>query len=57
MAKIHPSAVVDATAQLADTVTVGPNCVIEERGIIGAGSVLGANVVVGAGPRLCGNTR
>lgn len=57
MAKIHPSAVVDATAQLADTVTVGPNCVIEERVIIGAGSVLGANVVVGAGTRLGENNK
>ena len=40
MPKIHPTAIVDAKAQLHDSVEVGPYCVI------------GANVTVGAGTRL-----
>lgn len=40
MAKIHPSAVVESGAQLADSVEVGPMCYV------------GANVKIGAGTRL-----
>ena len=44
--QIHPSAVVHKDAELADDVTVGPNCVIESGVLIGAATVLEANVVI-----------
>ncbi len=46
MSKIHSSAVIDKTAQLADDVVVGPNCVIEGGACLGPGCVLDANVVI-----------
>lgn len=46
MSQIHPSAVVNENADLADDVVVGPNCVIEEGVSIGSGSILGPNVVI-----------
>ena len=55
---IHPSAVIDASAQLAEGVAVGPLAVIEADVMIGAGARIGAhcvlerNAVVGAGSRL-----
>lgn len=45
--KIHPSAVIDAKAELGVDVVIGPNCVVEEGTVIGDGSVLNANVTVG----------
>lgn len=47
-AGIHPSAVVAASAQIADNVGIGPHCVIEDGAHIGSGSRLGAGCVVGA---------
>ncbi len=47
IAGIHPSAVVDPTAQLDETVHVGPNCVIEKHAILGPGVVLTSQVYVG----------
>ncbi len=47
MVQVHPSTVVHKDAQLAQSVTIGPNCVIDSGVSIGAGTVLGANVVVG----------
>lgn len=47
MANIHATAVVDADAQLANDVTVGPFCIIEEGVSIGSGTVLANNVVIG----------
>lgn len=44
---VHPSAVVDPTAEIGDNVSIGPLCVIGPRARIGAGSVLGAHCVVG----------
>ncbi|MFC1764025.1 acyl-ACP--UDP-N-acetylglucosamine O-acyltransferase [Planctomycetota bacterium] len=44
--KIHPSAVVDKEAVLADDVVIGPNCVVEARAHIGVGTVLEAGAVV-----------
>lgn len=41
MARVHPSAVVDPRAVLADDVEVGPFCVIEADVEIGAGTVIG----------------
>ena len=46
MANIHPSAVVDPHAELADDVVVGPFCLIGPRVRIGAGTVLRSHVVV-----------
>jgi len=47
MIKVHPSAVVGKEAQLAEGVTIGPNCVIDGGVSIGAGTVIDANVVIG----------
>ena len=44
--KIHPTAVVDAHAELGPGVEIGPYCVIEGGAMIGAGCVLGAYVHV-----------
>ena len=44
---IHPSAVIDPTAELADDVTVGPLAVISARAKIGAGSVIGPQAFIG----------
>jgi len=49
---IHPSAVIDKTAQLADDVVVGPNSVIDSEAVIGAGTILDANVVIGPNVRI-----
>ncbi len=46
MASIHPSAVVDSRAELADDVVVGPFCLIGPNVRIGAGTVLRSHVVV-----------
>ena len=44
---IHPSAVIDPTAELADDVSVGPLAVIGPRTKIGAGSVIGPQCYIG----------
>lgn len=46
MAKIHPSSIVDAAAQLADDVQVGPFCWIGPHVRIGAGTVLKSHVTI-----------
>ena len=46
MAKIHPSSIVHPDAQLADSVEVGPFCIIGPTVKIGAGTVLRSHVVV-----------
>lgn len=46
MAQIHPSAVVDARAELADDVVVGPFCLVGPKVRIGAGTILRSHVVV-----------
>jgi UDP-3-O-[3-hydroxymyristoyl] glucosamine N-acyltransferase len=46
---IHPSAVVDAQAQVDPGARIGPLCVIERGARIGAGTVLKARVHVGEG--------
>lgn len=46
MAKIHPTAVVDPSAVLADDVEVGPYCIIEADAEIGAGTVMRSHAVV-----------
>lgn len=49
MTEIHPSAVVDGTADLGDGVRIGPHCVVGPGASIGAGTVLDAGVVVAGG--------
>ncbi len=46
---IHPSAVVDATARVHPTASIGPLCVIERGVVVGAGSVLRSRVTVNEG--------
>ncbi len=57
MAKIHPTAIIDPSAQLADDAEVGPYCIIEEDVVIGAGTRLIAQCHIGAHTTLgSGNT-
>ena len=55
---IHPSAVVDAAAQVAASASIGPQCVIdagaviEEGAVLGPACLVGPDCVVGAGSRL-----
>jgi UDP-N-acetylglucosamine acyltransferase len=46
MARIHPSAIVDARAELADAVRVGPFCVIGPDVAVGAGTSIESHVVI-----------
>ena len=46
MPRIHPTAVVDASAELADDVEIGPHCVVEADVRIGAGTRLISHAVV-----------
>ena len=46
MARVHPSALVDPRARLADDVEVGPFSVVGAGVSIGAGSVVGAHAVI-----------
>lgn len=58
MTDIHPTAIVDPRAELADDVVIGPYCVVGPRVELGEGVVLDAHVVVtgrtllGAGSRV-----
>ncbi len=45
---IHPSAVIDDSAELGDNVSIGPLAVIGPRAKIGAGSVIGPQCFIGA---------
>jgi UDP-N-acetylglucosamine acyltransferase len=47
MTRVHRRAVVHKDAQLADSVIVGPNCVIDSGVSIDEGTMLDANVVIG----------
>jgi UDP-N-acetylglucosamine acyltransferase len=47
MSKIHPTAVIDSSAQLGKDVVVGPNCFIDAGAIIGDSCIFDANVVIG----------
>ncbi|WP_425078275.1 UDP-3-O-(3-hydroxymyristoyl)glucosamine N-acyltransferase [Ruegeria denitrificans] len=44
---IHPSAVIDPTAEIGSDVAIGPLTVVGARARIGSGSVIGAHCVVG----------
>ncbi len=58
MAKIHPTAIVDSGAQLADDVIIGPYCTVSEEAVIGQGTelishvVIAGNTTLGAGNRV-----
>lgn len=52
MAQIHPLACVDARAELADDIVVGPFCVIEADVQVGVGCVLESHVVLKSGLRM-----
>jgi UDP-3-O-[3-hydroxymyristoyl] glucosamine N-acyltransferase len=45
--RIHPSAVIDPEAQIADDAVIGPLCVIERGARVGSGSVLKSRVTLG----------
>ncbi|MDD5326611.1 MAG: acyl-ACP--UDP-N-acetylglucosamine O-acyltransferase [Phycisphaerae bacterium] len=49
MVQVHPSAVVDKQARLAEGVVIGPNCVVDGDVSIGAGTILDANVIISKG--------
>lgn len=51
---IHPSAIIDPKAQLADDVSVGAYCVIQGEVRIGSGTVLEPHVVI-SGPTVIGS--
>jgi UDP-N-acetylglucosamine acyltransferase len=57
MSRIHPTAIVDASAKVAGDVAVGPYSIIGADVTIGAGSVIGPHVVVGARTRLGARNR
>lgn len=46
MTQIHPSAIVDSQAELAEDVVVGPFCLVGPKVCIGADTVLRSHVVV-----------
>lgn len=49
---VHPTALIDKTAQLDEGVWIGPYCVVEANTSIGANTVLEANVIVKSGTRI-----
>lgn len=54
---IHPSAVVDPTAQVAADASIGPQAVIEAGAQIDAGAVIGAGCFIGRGAKIGAGTR
>lgn len=52
---IHPTAVIEASANLAADVAIGPNVYVAEHAHVGPGTFLHANVVVGAHSRVGAN--
>jgi UDP-3-O-[3-hydroxymyristoyl] glucosamine N-acyltransferase len=52
---VHPSAVVDASARVASSATVGPNCVVEPGASIGERTHLQANVFIGRNAAIGGD--
>jgi UDP-N-acetylglucosamine acyltransferase len=57
MPQVHPTALVDPQARLAEDVVVGPYCVISGETEIGSGTVLGSSVVVEGSTRVGKNCR
>jgi UDP-3-O-[3-hydroxymyristoyl] glucosamine N-acyltransferase len=50
--RIHPSAVIDPDAVIADDAVIGPLCVVERGAQVGAGTVLKSRVTVGEGCKI-----
>lgn len=56
-AGVHPSAVVAASADLGEDVSVGPHCVVEDDVRIGSGTAVAAGVWIGRGAAVGEGTR
>jgi UDP-3-O-[3-hydroxymyristoyl] glucosamine N-acyltransferase len=54
---VHPSAVVDSSATIASSASIGPMVVIEAGATVGEGAVIGAHGFVGEGASVGGGTR
>ena len=52
MPKLHPTAIVDSGAELADDVEVGPFSIIENNVEIGSGTSIHSHVLIAAGARI-----
>lgn len=52
MPNIHPTAIVDPKAEIADSVSIGPYCIIHADVTIDEGTTLGPNVLVDNGARI-----
>ena len=46
MARIHPTALVDPAAELAEDVTIGPYAIVGAQVVMGAGCTLGAHSII-----------
>lgn len=57
MTSIHPTALVDARAQLGDTVTVGPFSIIEADVVIGDGTTIASHALIANGARIGKNCK
>ncbi len=57
MAQVHPTALVDAQAELSDDVSVGPYAIIGPKVRIGAGSTVGAHAVISGRTTIGRNNR
>jgi len=57
VAHIHPSAVVDPRAEIADDAEIGPFCVVEADAVIGPRCVLGPHVTVKSHTRIAAECR
>lgn len=57
MSGIHPTAIVDGSAQIAPDVEIGPYSIIGSQVTIGAGTVVGPHVVIAARTRLGARNR
>ena len=55
-AGVHPSCVIDATAQIDPTASVGPLCVIGAGAVVGAGAVLESHCVLGTNAKVGADT-
>jgi len=52
MANIHPTAIVDPRAELADDVTIGPHTIVESNVTIGNGTSIASNALIASGARI-----
>jgi len=49
---IHPTAIVDPTAEIDESVEIGPYTIVQKNVIIGQGTRIGPHVVIGEGTRI-----